>query len=241
MLNLTENLLDLIEQIKTTAIAREIGFTLVIIVFAYYLLKKQIQQRQIVEISLKKQTQRERLINQIAQHIRQSLNLEKVLVTTVGDVKTFLQADRVLIYRIWEDGTGSAITETVSPAYPVILGQTFPEEVFPTEYHHAYTKGKILTITDIDQDKVEPCLVNFVKQFGVKAKLVVPILQQRRENSQSTIENSPYLWGLLIVHQCACPRQWQPWEIELIQQLATQVAIAIQQSELYEQLQNLNI
>ena len=38
MLSLTENLLDLIEQIKTTAIAIEIGFNLVIIVFAYYLL-----------------------------------------------------------------------------------------------------------------------------------------------------------------------------------------------------------
>ena len=240
MLSLTENLLDLIEQIKTTAIAREIGFSLVIILFAYYLLKKQIQQRQQVEISLKQQTQRERLINQIAQHIRQSLNLEKVLVTTVGDVKTFLQADRVLIYRVWEDGTGSAITETVSPEYPTILGRTFPEEVFPTEYHHAYTEGKIRTITNIDQDEVEPCLVEFVKQFGVKAKLVVPILQQHLENPQSTTEKSPYLWGLLIVHQCAFPRQWQPWEIELIQQLATQVAIAIQQSELYEQLQNLN-
>jgi len=61
LLDLIENLLDLIEQIKTTAIAREIGFSLVIIFFAYYLLKKQIQQRQQVEISLKQQTQRERL------------------------------------------------------------------------------------------------------------------------------------------------------------------------------------
>ncbi|MFM7438308.1 MAG: GAF domain-containing protein [Snowella sp.] len=240
MLTLNLNLLDVTKLLKITEFLLGIIPVLAFILIGINLLKKQIQQRQKVELSLKQQTQRERLINQIAQHIRQSLNLEQVLVTTVGDVKTFLQADRVLIYRIWEDGTGSAITETVSPEYPTILGQTFPEEVFPTEYHQVYTEGKICIITNIDQDEVEPCLVDFVKQFSVKAKLVVPILQQRREDSQETNDSSPYLWGLLIVHQCAFPRQWQPREVELIQQLATQVAIAIQQSELYEQLQHLN-
>lgn len=240
MLTLNLNLLDVTKLPKITEVLLGIIPVLAFILIGINLLKKQIQQRQKVELSLKQQTQRERLINQIAQHIRQSLNLEQVLVTTVGDVKTFLQADRVLIYRIWEDGTGSAITETVSPEYPTILGQTFPEEVFPTKYHQVYTEGKICIITNIDQDEVEPCLVDFVKQFSVKAKLVVPILQQRREDSQETNDSSPYLWGLLIVHQCAFPRQWQPWEVELIQQLATQVAIAIQQSELYEQLQHLN-
>lgn len=240
MLTLTQNLLALIEQIAKSAIAVEIGVSLAFFLGGYYLLKKQIQQRQKVEISLKQQTRRERLINQITQHIRQSLNLENVLVTTVGDVKTFLQADRVLIYRIWENGTGSAITETVSPEYPILLGQTFPEEVFPTKYHQAYTQGKIRTITNIDQEEIEPCLVDFVKQFGVKAKLVVPILQQRRENPPLSEAESPYLWGLLIAHQCSFFRQWQSWEVELMKQLATQVAIAIQQSELYEQLQQLN-
>ena len=33
------------------------------------------------------------------------------------------------------------------------------------------------------------------------------------------------------------PRQWQPWEIELLQQIASQLSIALQQSALYGQLQ----
>lgn len=205
-----------------------------------YLWYRQNQQRQKVEISLKQQTQRERFVNQITQHIRQSLNLEIVLNTTVADVKTFLGADRVLIYRLWQDGTGSAITEAVNDHYPSILGQTFPAEVFPLEYYQAYTKGKIRTITDVDQDDVETCLANFVKQFGVQSKLVVPILQENWHPSLENPSKSPYLWGLLIAHQCAFCRQWQPWELELMKQLANQVAIAIQQSELYEQLQQFN-
>lgn len=99
----------------------------------------------------------------------------------------------------------------------------------------------------MDADEVEPCLAKFVSEFGVKAKLVVPIIQEIREIdlpdaciSPATPRSHPHLWGLLIAHQCRSPRQWQPLEIDLMKQLATQVAIAIQQSELYQQLQQLN-
>lgn len=226
-----------------------IGLGLATVAFCavYYLLRKQISQRLQAELSLRQQTERERLVNQIAQHIRQSLNLEEVLATTVADVRQFLSADRVLIYRVWGDGTGSAITEAVLPEYEAILGKTFPPEVFPPEYHQAYAAGKSRAIADVDSDDVEPCLAKFVSEFGVKAKLVVPIVQEIREIdppdaciSPATPRSHPHLWGLLIAHQCRSPRQWQPLEIDLMKQLATQVAIAIQQSELYQQLQQLN-
>ena len=204
------------------------GLGIVVLFAVYYLLCQEVNKRRQAEVVLRQQTERERVVTQIAHHIRESLNLEEVLVTTVAEVRHFLSCDRVLIYRLWEDGTGSAITETVLPDWPMILGQSFPEEVFPRQYHQAYTKGKTRAITDLEQTDVEPCLAEFLRQFGVRAKLVVPILQG---------EN---LWGLLIAHHCSEPRQWQPLEIELMKQLATQVAIAIQQSELYEQLQQLN-
>lgn len=205
----------------------------------YYLLHKQITQRRQAEINLWQQTAKERLVNQIAQQIHQSLDLESVLGTTVEEVRKFLECDRVLIYRIWEDGTGSAITENVLSDYPRILGENFSEEVFPSEYHQAYVGGKSLAITNLKQDDVEACLAEFLQRFGVKAKLVVPIIQQMRNTEEDT-SSSPYLWGLLIAHQCNDVRQWKPLEIDLMKQLATQVAIAIQQSEIYQQLQQLN-
>lgn len=220
------------------------GFAIVALGAVYYFLNQEMSRRRLAEVVLRQQTERERLINQIAHHIRKSLNLEEVLATTVAEVQKFLQADRVLIYRIWEDGTGSAITETVLSGYTKILGETFSEEVFPKESHLAYLLGKTCTITNVEQADVEPCLINFLKQFGVKAKLVVPILQENREADQqrdsSKPPSRPHLWGLLIAHQCDRPRIWKPWEVQLMKQLATQVAIAIQQSELYKQLQKLN-
>jgi PAS domain S-box-containing protein len=213
-----------------------IGVLLLVIICPYF--KQEVARRRTAESVLRQQTDRERLVNQIAQHIRQSLDLDKVLETTVADVQSFLEADRVLIYRLWPDGTGSAINEAVLPLYPVILGMSFPAEVFPREYHQAYSLGKTRLIADIEQADFEPCLTDFLQQFAVKAKLVVPILQENREIEGNP--SVPYLWGLLIAHQCDSPRTWETWEVELMQQLATQVAIAIQQSELYQQLQQLN-
>lgn len=219
-----------------------VGSLFLVAIYGYF--KLEVTRRRQTEIALRQQAHRERLVTQIAQHIRQSLDLDKVLATTVKDVQRFLKADRVLLYRLWDDGTGSAIHETVLPPYPKILGQTFPAEVFPQEYHRAYSLGKTRTITNVEQADVESCLADFVKQFGVRAKLVVPIIQENRnpegDNRQDTSASVPYLWGLLIAHQCNRPRQWKYREVQLMKQLATQVAIAIQQSELYNQLQQLN-
>ncbi|BAQ61084.1 chromatic acclimation sensor CcaS [Geminocystis sp. NIES-3708] len=232
-----------------------ISFYCFIVLIGFYLLKREINLRREAEFILKQKAKRERLIHQITHQIRLSLNIEEVLNTTVTEVRSFLQTDRVIIFRLWDNGTGSAITENVRSPYPQILGKTFPEEVFPQEYHQAYIEGKTRAINDIEQTDVEDCLAEFVKQFGVKAKLVVPIIQDIRNRNlenqdESRVNSTPilsidstpcsYLWGLLIAHQCSQPRIWEDEEIELMKQLATQVAIAIQQSELHTQLQQLN-
>ena len=49
--------------------------------------------------------------------------------------------------------------------------------------------------------------------------------------------NGEDLWGLLCIHQCYEPRPWQQSEIEFVQQIANQLAIAIQQANLFEQIQ----
>ncbi|MGD1865210.1 MAG: GAF domain-containing protein [Phormidesmis sp.] len=222
-------------------------------IFWYYI--QEVKRRRLIETVLRQKTERERLMVQIAQQIRQSLDIDDVLTTTVAEVQRFLQADRVLIYHFEPNGTGQAIYETVLPPYPKILNQRFDEEVFPTAYHQAYALGKVRQIADIEQADVEPCLAAFVKQFGVKAKLVVPIIQNAHEDegpeapkegfrqsgvNSDAIAQAPVLWGLLIAHQCDRTRDWKDWEVELMKQLSTQVAIAIQQSELYNQRQQLN-
>jgi two-component system, cell cycle response regulator len=57
-----------------------------------------------------------------------------------------------------------------------------------------------------------------------------------KSGSNSGTENDNYLWGILTAYNCTGVRQWQQWEIEFLKHLANQVAIAIEQSQLYRKL-----
>ena len=179
--------------------------------------------KQIAE-ALQQQTERERLVALIAQRIRQSLNLEEILSTTVSEVRQFLQVERVFIYRFEPDWGGVVIAESVAMKWKPILGSKLKDPTFAQSYVQPYRQGRIQATTDIYAGELTQCYVDFLAQFQVKATLVVPILQGE-------------LWGLLVANQCSSPRQWQQLEIDLLKQLETQVAIAIQQSTLFEQVQ----
>jgi two-component system, OmpR family, sensor histidine kinase VicK len=171
--------------------------------------------------------------------IRQSLQLKEILRTTVTEVQRVLQADRVLIYQVLPDGTGKPISEAVLPAYPAILGMEFPEEVFPLEYQKLYAQGRVRAVADVRDPTAEvaDCLLEFVEQFGVKAKLIVPILHSLSVHPPRSNPPTTMIWGLLIAHQCDRPRQWQDAELELMQRLADQISIALAQGELWGHLE----
>ncbi|MGB6016325.1 MAG: ATP-binding protein, partial [Nodosilinea sp.] len=187
-------------------------------------LEREVQERKQAEAALRQQNQRSQLFASVTLKIRQSLQIDDILQTSVTEVKTILQADRVLIYRLWPDGTGSGVAEAVQPDLPQVMGEVFPQEVFPPESKQQYRQGRIRNLGNANLDQnVAPCLVDFLRQFQVQAKLVVPIIAQGD------------LWGLLIAHQCFAPRQWTTFETELLQQLANQMAIALTQAQLLEQ------
>ncbi len=171
------------------------------------------------------ETQRERLVAEIAQRIRQSLKLNEILSTTVSEVWQFLQADRVFIYRFQPDWSGVVVTESVHLDYLPIVGRTITDTFFEKNCDWKYQQGRLQVTEDIYTSGLSKCHINLLAQLQIRANLVVPIFQEE------------CLWGLLVVNQCSSPRQWQHSEINLLSSLAVQVGIAIQQSTLFEQLQ----
>ena len=192
------------------------------------------------EAELHRQHQRVKLFSDVTLKIRQSLQLKEILHTAVTEVQRILQADRVLIYQVFANGTGMSISEAVLPDHAPILGVEFPEEVFPEEYRELYAGGRVRALADVhDADAgLAECLVEFMDEWMVKAKLVVPILQNLKSPTEAT-QSRDRLWGLLIAHQCANTRQWTDFELELMQQLADQIGIALSQAELLENLEGL--
>lgn len=181
--------------------------------------------RKKTELQLQQQAEYEQLLGLIAQRIRSSLNLGDILATSVAEVHQVLHSDRVLIYRIFPDGSAAAIAESVSPLWPQIQGRTFPPEAIPQATYDQYIEGSTYVLQDRETEPVLPCLEDFLPDIQIRAKLVVPIVQNQT------------LWGLMITHQCDRPRDWQAWELNLLQRVANQLAIAIQQADLVTQLQ----
>ncbi|MFP4298774.1 MAG: PAS domain S-box protein [Spirulinaceae cyanobacterium] len=182
--------------------------------------------RQRAELALRQQIHRERLLTQIAQNIHSSVDLDEILDRAVTDARKLLNADRALIFRLTPSQEGMVSHESVREGLSSTLGLRFEDEEFPPDCYENYRQGKPRIITDIRFDETANCLLEYLQEFQVKSRLSVPIV----------VGNT--LWGLLIVHQCSHLRHWQPWEINLLSQVGIQVAIATQQTELYDRLKN---
>jgi diguanylate cyclase (GGDEF)-like protein/PAS domain S-box-containing protein len=190
-----------------------------------------------IEQQLRLQVQQQQISAQITQHIhRSSLDLSELLNTTVTEVRQLLTADRVVIYRFEPDYSGLVIVESVDATWPAMLGQKItdpclqqPDCVLP------YRHGRIQAISDVLTSGLADCYVESLRRYQVRANLVIPIIL-----ADGLQKSDPILWGLLVVQQCSHPRQWRSQEIALLQNLAQQLAIALQQAQLYRQVHMVN-
>jgi signal transduction histidine kinase len=155
--------------------------------------------------------------------IRESLDLATIFNTTVTDVRQLLRADRVGIFRFAPNSncsSGEFIAEDVVPAFHSSLNAQIYDHCFGTQHAIHYQTGRIQAVADIYQAGLQGCHLQVLRQFQIRANLVVPLLQ------------GPQLWGLLCIHQCAVPRIWQADEIEFVTQIANCLGIALQQVNL---------
>ncbi len=194
---------------------------------------RDITERKKAEEKLRQTTERERLIGSIALRIRKFIDLTEILQNTVEEVREFLQSDRVLIYQFIcqfaEEGEGKIVVESVQKEFLSTLDKEINDDCFTEDYLFNYPQGKVTVTNNTDDLNLDPCYTKFLKRFAVKANLVVPITSGER------------VWGLLIAHQCSETRIWKEDEINLLIELAEQVAIGIRQAELLNRVQTLNM
>ena len=161
-----------------------------------------------------------KVLKQVTEQIRRTLDLQTTLQSIVREVRPLLNSDRVLIFQLQ---SRSVIVEEINGNWQSTLGVNAPPECFPDEYTRPYFQGKVRAINNVSTASLSNCHQEFLQSLQVQANLIVPINMGME------------LWGLLIAHECKAPRNWQDAEIDLLQQLGDQAAIAIQQAELYQQ------
>ena len=189
----------------------------------------QVRDRLIVMRQLQRSQQQEIIVSRISLQIHQYLDLEEISNAIVEEIRVFLNADRSVIYKFNPDMSGMVVAESVLPPWKISLNQRIDEFCFQGNLGEKYLDGRIFTTSDIYTANLTECHLQLMEHFQVRANLVSPIL--------ITNDKTQTLWGLLIVHQCSTPRIWQQSNISLLQQLSVQFAIALQQAELYRDLQ----
>lgn len=166
-----------------------------------------------------------RAVERVTNQIRSTLDLKTTLQTIVREVRNVIDTDRVLIYQFADDSRGEVIVEAIKGNWKSILGVSIPQNELPDVHFKLYKRGKVRAINDVSQVSLSPKYQEILAYFQIQAAVIIQI------------GVGDQLWGLLIAQECQSPRHWRAFEIEILQQLADQAAVAIQQAELYEQSQ----
>ena len=167
----------------------------------------------------------DQLLVMLSQKIRNSFDLDVILQTAVSEIQKYLQVDRVIIYEFNREWSGKVVAEALKTEEASLLGVVLHDPCFAPNWVEHYMSGRVRKIHDIYDCQLSPCHVELLARNYIRANLVVPIVYQNQ------------LWGLIGAHQASEPRFWQSLEVDLLENLSIQLAIAIQQSQLYQQVQ----
>ena len=170
-------------------------------------------------------TQRNQVMNKIITQVHSSLDVQTILDTAVTELRAVLKCDRVITYQLRSDLTGKVIAESVDHPSRSVLHSEVSDPCVTPEWLEPYLQGKVRIVNDIHETEMTVCHQQMLVGFGIRSKMLVPIVVEGE------------IWGLLLASEQEVSRQWQPAEVELVRQLGVQVAIAIQQAHLVEQLQ----
>jgi len=195
---------------------------------------RDITQHRHTEQSLRQQAERERILGLLIQRIRQSFDLQTIFSTAVGEIGTLLQVDRAEIMQylpdlqVWRN----VASYRHPPTLPDALGLEMPdaENRFAAQLKRA-------EIVRLERYEPHPNSTYAPRANAYPgAWLLVPLCV----GDTPAASRSYRVWGSLNLNHRRTPWHWQDAEVEVARVIADQLAIAIQQSELYQQVQRLN-
>lgn len=195
------------------------------------------------------------LLHRIVNRIRQSLELKEILSATVAETRSFLQTDRVKVYRFHPDGSGQVIAESIDRnRLPSLLDLNFPAGDIPAAAREMFIKAGQRSIVDIAGQQItlsrleHPITTGELTIGEVHRQPIADILKRPVDpchveyltamGVQSSLvvpilyQNN--LWGLLVSHHSQ-PQAFSEEALAVVQLVADQLSIAIAQSQLLHQ------
>ncbi|MBD2039415.1 GAF domain-containing protein [Microcoleus sp. FACHB-672] len=195
------------------------------------------------------------ILQTAVQRLRQALGADRVLAyQLVDDSLVELSVSALAQVNPNLSSSGICVAEDVLVIYPTLKGMSFSADCIPLPYLEAYRNGRLWSVTDVRTEELAECHHKMLQQMQVRSMMAVAIQRTEgaghrsngnfqengsRQDAGNALRRPsiPPLWGLLVVHQCQGPRQWTADEQQLLQAVANQLAIAIEQANLVHQLQ----
>ncbi|MEW6491979.1 MAG: GAF domain-containing protein [Cyanobacteriota bacterium] len=165
---------------------------------------------------------REALLFRLVNQIHNSLDLDTILNTAVTEIRSLLQVD--CCHFLWcflqsNRPTLSVTHEACSPNLPGLLGDCLPRHLEPLA--ETILKSKTLQIDDVALAAgLDPQMRSLLIDWGMTSGLVLPLKTHTGQ------------LGAIVCCNYNGSRHWSEHEVELLQAVVDQVAIAIEQAEL---------
>jgi diguanylate cyclase (GGDEF)-like protein len=191
------------------------------------------------------ETQQQQLLLEIAERIRQSLDIKTIFQTATNEILKFLRCDRVSLVSLDNLQINIEAESIITNFKEDNLYQiTFDDLYYDRQEERNYLQNKCAGDVENlcrlrNSSRRSLTLEAMPSSLQRKARLILPIwLDLTPSNVEKNSHN--FLWGWAILDRFNNPQPWQEKEIALMKRLTTQLEIAIQQGLLYKQLQNSN-
>ncbi|MFB2893278.1 PAS domain S-box protein [Aerosakkonemataceae cyanobacterium BLCC-F50] len=169
--------------------------------------------------------QREALLNRLASDIRKSLDVNTILKTIVCEIQSLLQVEQCNFAWYCQQTNPPACNVVAEAQISSIPSQIGKRPIKANSLINQLLNRQMICVSDMRNAANLECR-ELYREWGFAALLALPIKMPSGE------------MGLLSCAQYNEARYWSEDEVELLQAVSDQLAIALSQAELYTQAQN---
>lgn len=169
---------------------------------------------------LRRTLRRESLLNAVTSTIRSALSYEEILQTLVQSIGSAFEVSCAIVCPVQEG-------HLMPHCYTYGTGELDDSLLAQTIWHTQQVEIiHDVASSDLIQQQSEACQLAY-QSANVQSSLIVPLSFQQE------------LMAVIALHEQGRSRQWQQDEVELMQMVADQAALALSQAQAYEQVRAL--
>ncbi|MGD1938448.1 MAG: diguanylate cyclase domain-containing protein [Cyanophyceae cyanobacterium] len=158
--------------------------------------------------------------------IRASLDTKTIFCTATKETCRLLGIERVTVYRFNSEWGGEFVDgfEFIEAGWEELsvwrTGSSWSDTYLKETQGECFRQNRALYVSDIYESNLSKCHLETLERFRIRAYATCPIFVGDK------------LWGILGAYQHSGPHQWKEHEMMLLSQVASQLGVAVKQSQL---------